>query len=278
MATGHEDTLRVIEAGRAQHHYWSDLWRHRELLYFLAKKDVLVRYKQTAIGLAWVLLKPALTLLVFTIVFGRLANLPSGDVPYPILVFTGLLPWLFFASSISDSGDSLSTNSALLTKIYFPRMIVPASTLLVNLLDFSLAGLLLVALMLFYGAYPDWRICALPVLILLLLLTVAGLGLWLSALSAKYRDFRYTIPFVVQLSLYASPVGYSSSLVPESWKALFYLNPLAGIIDGFRWALLGGRVELYLPGLVFSVAFAAIVVITGAMYFRKTERTLADAL
>ena len=276
---GYEDTLRVIEAGRTERHYWGDLWRYRELFYVLAKKDVLVRYKQTVIGLAWVLLKPALTLLVFTVVFGKIANLPSGDVPYAILVFTGLLPWLFFGSTIVSAGESLIANAALLTKVYFPRIIVPASTMLVNLLDFLLAGLLLVALMVFYGVFPDWRICALPLLVLLLLLTIAGLGLWLAALSVKYRDFRHITPFLVQLSLYASPVGFSSSLVPEPWRALFYLNPLAGIIDGFRWALLGGKVELLYPaGLAFSAAFAAITVTTGVMFFRKTERTLADTL
>jgi lipopolysaccharide transport system permease protein len=274
----HEDTLRVIEAGRAERHYWGDLWRYRELFYFLARKDILVRYKQTVIGLAWVLIKPALTLALFTLIFGKLANLPSGDVPYALLVCAGLLPWLFFASSLNDAAESLVANAPLLTKVYFPRVIVPASTMLVNLLDFLLAGLLLAGLMVAYGVYPDWRICALPALVALLLATVAGLGLWLSALSVRYRDFKYITPFAVQLSLYASPVAFSSSLVPEAWRGLFYLNPLAGIIDGFRWALLGGRVELYLPGIAWSVALAAIMLVSGVAVFRKTERNLADNL
>jgi lipopolysaccharide transport system permease protein len=268
----------LIEAGRPPRGYGRELWRHRELFFFLARKDILVRYQQTAIGIAWVLLKPALTLLIFTLVFGKLANLPSGEVPYSILVITGLLPWLFFASAISDAGDSLVANSALVTKVYFPRMIVPAGTILSGLVDFLVAGVLLVALMVFYGVYPGARLLALPLFVALLFIAAAGCGLWLSALTVKYRDFRAVTPFIVQIGLYASPVGYSSALVPEPWRALFYLNPMAGIIDGFRWTLLGGKAELHGYGLGASVVLSLLLLATGVLYFRKVERTLADAL
>lgn len=273
-----EEKLLIIEAGRAERHYWSDLWRHRELFLFLASRDMLVRYKQTVIGIAWVLLRPAFTMLIFTFIFGKLAKLPSGDVPYSIFVFAGLWPWLFFSSSVSDAGGSLISSTHLLTKVYFPRMIVPASVVLVSLIDFLVAGLLLIILMLFYEVYADWRICVLPLLIVMLGITAVGLGLWLSALSVKYRDFSYITPFLIQVGLYISPVGYSSSIVPEQWRIVFYLNPMTGIIDGFRWALFQGKIELYSYGLALSIALAVLLFVTGIWFFRKTERTLADHL
>jgi lipopolysaccharide transport system permease protein len=273
-----EEKVLVIEAGRAVRHYWSDLWPYRELFVFLASRDILVRYKQTVIGVAWVLLRPALTMLIFTLIFGKLAKLPSGGVPYSIFVFAGLWPWLFFSSSVSDAGGSLISSAHLLTKVYFPRVIVPASVVLVNLIDFLVAGLLLIILMFFYGVYADWRICVLPLLIVLLGITAVGMGLLLSAVSVKYRDFSYITPFLIQLGLYISPVGYSSSIVPEQWRIVFYLNPMAGIIDGFRWALFQGEIELYLYGLALSIVLAVLLFVTGLWFFRKTERTLADDL
>lgn len=273
-----DDNVLVISAGHGERRYWLDLWHHRNLLLLLARKELLIRYKEMAIGIGWVLLKPALTLLIFTLVFGNLAKLPSDNAPYAIMVFAGLLPWLFFASAISDSGECLISNASLLTKVYFPRAILPASAILVCLIDFLVAALLFVPLALFFGAYPDWRMCVLPLLIALLCVTVAGLGLWLAALSVEYRDFKYITPFIVQLSLYASPVGYASSIVPEPWRALFYLNPLAGIIDGFRWALLAGKTQIYAYGLAMSVVLGLLLFVTGMIFFRKIDRTLADRL
>ena len=266
----------LIAPGEGTRQYWQGVWRHRELLALLARKQLLVRYKETAVGVAWLLLKPALTLLVFTLVFGRIASLPSEGAPYAAMVFAGLLPWLFFATAIADAGESLTANAGLLTKVYFPRAILPASAIAVCAVDFALTALLFVPLAAFYGVVPGWRIAALPLFFAMLVALVAGLGLLLAALSAKYRDFRHVTPFVVQLSLYGSPVGYSSAIVPEQWKPLFYLNPLAGIIDGFRWALLGS--EPYAYGVMVSAVFAALALFAGAAWFRATERTLADRL
>lgn len=273
-----EDRVLVISASQRQGDYWRELWRHRELLTLLAKKDLMVRYKQTAIGVAWVLLKPAVTLLIFTLVFGRIAKLPSDGVPYAILVFGGLLPWLFLASAIGDAAESLIANANLLTKVYFPRAILPVGSTLVCMVDFLVAGLLVVPLMAFYGVYPDWRVIALPLLALLLAAVAVGAGLWLSALNVLYRDFRYVIPFVIQVSLYASPVGYTSSIVPDQWRVLFYLNPLAGIIDGFRWALLSGKTPVYGYGIAMSAVIGLLLVLTGAWFFRRIERSLGDRL
>ena len=268
----------VIEAGRTERHYWMDVWRYRELLYFLAWRDILVRYKQTVIGIAWALIRPVLTMLVFTVVFGKLARFPSDGVPYPVLVFCGLLPWQFFSSSLSESSNSLIVNSNLVSKIYFPRLVVPASAVITSLVDFLIAGGFLAVLMVWYRFAPDWRMIALPLFTLMAFVAAIGPGLWLAALNVKYRDFRYVVPFLVQFGLYISPVGFSSRIVPETWRLPYYLNPMAGVIDGFRWSILGPGAEIYLPGFCVSTATILLLAITGVWYFRKTERGFADVI
>jgi lipopolysaccharide transport system permease protein len=268
----------VIEAGRTERHYWMDLWRYRELFYFLAWRDVLVRNKQTVIGIAWALIRPLLTMLVFTIVFGKWAKLPSGGFPYPIVVFSGLLPWQFFSTALSESSNSLIANSNLVSKICFPRLVVPASAVITSLVDFLISGVFLIALMAWYRVVPDWRLIAMPLFTLLAFMAAIGPGLWLSALNVKYRDFRYIVPFLVQFGLYISPVGFSSGVVPESWRLAYYLNPMAGVIDGFRWCVLGANAALYLPGLFVSCLMVGLVALTGIWYFRKTERAFADLI
>jgi len=268
----------LIEAGRTEHHYWKDLWRYRELFYFLAWRDVLVRYKQTVIGVAWVLLRPFLTMLVLTLVFGKLAGLPSGNVPYPILVFAALLPWQFFANAFSEAGNSLISNANMISKVYFPRFVMPVSAVIVSFIDFLISAIILAALMLWYGFVPDWRILSLPLFVFMAFMAALGAGVWIAALNVKYRDFRYVVPFAVQLGLYISPVGFSSAIVPEQWRLLYSTNPMVGVIDGFRWAILGGAVNLYWPGLLLSVLLIAITFVTGVWYFRVTERTFADVI
>ena len=268
----------IIEAGRTELHYWRDLWRYRELCFFLAWRDLLVRYKQTAIGIIWALLRPLLTMLVFTFVFSKLARLPSGGVPYPILVFAALLPWQFFSNAFSEAGNSLISNSSMISKVYFPRLIIPISTVMVSFVDFLISGLILVGIMIWYGFVPDWRILMLPIFIFIAIAAAMGAGLWIAALNVKYRDFRYIIPFVVQFGLYISPVGFSSNIVPEKWRLLYSLNPMVGVIDGFRWAILGGDTQIYLPGILLSMLLITVMVITGIMYFRKTEKTFADVI
>jgi lipopolysaccharide transport system permease protein len=268
----------VIEPGRTELHYWKDLWRYRELFFFLSWRDILVRYKQTVIGIAWSVIRPLLTMIVFTVVFGTLANLPSGGVPYPIMVFAALLPWQFFANSLSESSNSLVGNAHLISKIYFPRLIIPTSAMITSFVDFLISGVILVLLMLWYQFIPDWRILVLPAFILLAFAASMGCGLWLTALNVKYRDFRYIIQFIVQFGLYISPVGFSSSIVPEKWRLLYSLNPMVGVIDGFRWAILGGDFEIYWPGFFLSVALVTLILVTGIIYFRKTEKTFADVI
>lgn len=268
----------VIEAGRAERHYWKDLWRYRELFYFLAWRDILVRYKQTVIGLAWALIRPFLTMIVFVVVFSKLAKLPSEGVPYPILVFAALLPWQFFANAFTEAGNSLISNANMISKVYFPRLVVPTSAVIVSFVDFLISGIILVGLMLWYGFAPDWRIFTLPLFIVIAFAAAMGTGLWTAALNVKYRDFRYIIPFVVQFGLYVSPVGFSSAIVPEQWRLLYSLNPMVGVIDGFRWAILGGNSQLYWPGFLLSLFLVMVILITGIYYFRKTEKTFADVI
>jgi lipopolysaccharide transport system permease protein len=268
----------VIEAGHTELHYWRDLWRYRELFYFLAWRDILVRYKQTAIGITWAVIRPLLTMVVFTVVFGKLGKFPSEGVPYPILVYAAMLPWQFFASSLSDASGSLIGNANLISKVYFPRLIVPASAVITSFVDFLIAGVIMLALMAWYGFWPDWRIVALPLFMLLAFAAAMGAGLWLTALNVKYRDFRYVVPFIVQFGLYISPVGFSSSVVPEKWRLLYSLNPMVGVIDGFRWALLGGKTTLYMPGFALSLAAVMLLLATGVVHFRRTERTFADII
>lgn len=268
----------VIEAGRTERHYWKDLWRYRELLYFLAWRDIMVRYKQTAIGIAWALIRPLLMTIVFVFVFGKLAKLPSDGVPYPIFVFAALLPWQFFANAFTEAGNSLIVNANMISKVYFPRLVVPASAVIVGLVEFPISGVMLAGLMLWYGVAPDWRIVTLPLFLAVAVVAAMGAGLWIAALNVQYRDFRYIIPFVVQFGLYVSPVGFSSAIVPEQWRLLYSLNPMVGVIDGFRWAILGGVNGLYWPGISLSLALVLVGTITGVLYFRKMEKSFADVI
>lgn len=268
----------LIAPDRPVRHYWRDVWRYRELFWFLVWRDTLVRYKQTAIGLAWSIVRPLMTMLAFTVVFGLLAKLPAGGVPYPLLVFAGMLPWNFFASALADGAGSLVGNANLLAKIYFPRIIIPASSLIVSLTEFLISLVVMLAIMFWYDYLPDWRILWLPCFLVLACLSVAGAGLWFAALNVRYRDVRYIVPFIVQFGLYVSPVGFASTIVPEQWRLLYSLNPMVAVIDGFRWALLRGNTELYWPGLLLSGSFSCLVLLTGIWFFRRTERTIADVL
>ena len=268
----------VIEAGKTEKQYWQDIWKYRELFYFLAWRDILVRYKQTFIGIAWALIRPFLTMIVFTVVFGNIAKLPSGGVPYPILVFSAMLPWQFFSNSLSECSNSLITNSNLISKIYFPRLIVPTSAVVVSFVDFMISGIILLGLMAWYNFVPSWRILALPLFIGIAFAASMGAGLWLASLNVQYRDFRFIVPFIVQFGLYISPVGFSSSVVPEQWRLLYSLNPMVGVIDGFRWAILGTTYNLYLPGFILSLVLVLFFLLTGIWYFRKMERTFADVI
>jgi len=268
----------IIEAGRTERHYWSDLWRYRELFYFLAWRDLLVRYKQTVIGVAWAALRPALTMVVFTIVFGRLAGLPSENVPYPIFVFAALLPWQLFATAFAESGNSLVGNANLISKVYFPRLVVPASNILVSLADFAVALAILAVLMGWYRFAPGWQVVTLPLFTLLAVAAAMSAGIWTAALNVKYRDVRFIIPFIVQMGLYVSPVGFSSSIIPPEWRLAYAINPMVGVIDGFRWSVSGGATPLHASSIVMSVVVIGFVLVTGVWYFRRTEKTFADII
>ena len=275
-----ESNVVLIEAGQAEKKYWRDIWRYRELLYFLAWRDVLVRYKQTVIGIAWVVIRPLLIMLIFTFAFGKIAKLPTeGNVPYPLLVLSGLLPWQFFSTALSEASTSLISNANLITKVYFPRIIVPASTVITSVVDFAVTLVLLAGLMAWYGVSPTWRVLFIPLLVLLMMLAAMGTGLWLAALNVKYRDFRYVVPFIVQFGLYISPVGFSSRLVPDSLGWLFALNPMVGVINGFRWALFSHSTErLDLLPLIASGVVSTLILAAGLSYFRRTERLFADVI
>jgi len=268
----------IIEPGQASARYWRDLWRYRELFYFLSWRDILVRYKQTVLGVTWAIIQPFLTMLVLTVVFGRIAKLPSGGAPYPILVFAALLPWQFFSQALAAASNSLVGSANLISKLYFPRIIVPASAVITSGVDFLISAVFLALLMVWFGFAPSMRILTLPLFTLLALGAALGAGLWLSALTVRYRDFKYIVPFMVQIGLYISPVGYSSSVIPERWRLLYSLNPMVGVIDGFRWAILGGRSPLYVPAIVFCVVIVTVLLMTGTRYFRATERTFADVI
>ncbi|MBM3700832.1 MAG: ABC transporter permease [Actinobacteria bacterium] len=273
-----DNNFLIIESGKAEKHYFKDLWRYRELFYFLSWRDILVRYKQTVIGIAWSVLRPVITMVIFTIVFGRIAKLPSVDAPYPILVFTALLPWLFFSSALSDSSNSLIGNANMISKIYFPRMILPASAVIVALIDFFISFILLGIIMLWYRFVPSWKIVFMPLFLLLALIVSLGAGFLLSALNVKYRDFKYIVPFIIQFGLYASPVGFSSDVIPNKWRFLYSINPMVGVIDGFRWSIIGKGVEFYIPGFLISIFLAILLFLIGIIYFRKTEKTFADRI
>lgn len=269
----------IIEPGLAEKHYWRDLWRYRELFLVLAWRDVAVRYKQTVIGLAWALIQPLATMVVFTVIFGKVAKLPAeGDAPYALMVYAGMLPWQLFATSLNGASGSLIGNSNLISKVYFPRLIVPTSAVVVAFVDFLVSFAILVCLMVWYQFLPGWQILTLPFFVIMAFLASLGPGLWITALNVKYRDFRYVIPFLVQFGLYVSPVGFSSSVVPEEWRLLYSLNPVAGVIDGFRWAILGGESSLYLPGFILSWGVITFFLWLGIRQFRKMEKSFADLI
>ncbi|HEX3817547.1 MAG TPA: ABC transporter permease [Chthoniobacterales bacterium] len=274
----HATTELIIEAGHTERNYWRDLFRYRELFYFLAWRDVLVRYKQTVIGVLWAVLRPLLTMIVFTFVFSRIAKLPAEGIPYPVMVFAAMLPWQLFATSLTEGSGSLINNSNLISKVYFPRLIVPASAVIVSFVDFAISMVLLALLMALYHVWPGWPVLILPAFTALALLASAGAGVWLAALNVKYRDFRYVVPFIVQFGLYISPVGFSSTIVPARWKILYDLNPMVGVIDGFRWSISKGRVPFPSDSLALSLITVAILLASGIWYFRKTERTFADVI
>lgn len=278
MVDHNQATELVIEAGHTEKQYWQDIWGYRELFYFLAWRDILVRYKQTAIGIAWALIQPFMTMVVFTVVFGNLAKLPSEGVPYPILVFAGMLPWQFFANSLGNCSSSLVNNSNLIAKVYFPRLIVPASALVVCFVDFLVAGMVLLGLMIWYDFVPSFRIITLPLFIAIAFTIALGVGLWFASLNVKYRDFRYLVPFITQFGLYISPVGFSSNVIPPQWRLLYSLNPMVSVIDGFRWAILGGESTLYFPGFILSVTLVILFLVSGIWYFRRMEKTFADII
>jgi lipopolysaccharide transport system permease protein len=254
-----------------------ELWTYRELLYFLAWRDVKVRYKQTALGASWALLQPLLTMLVFSLIFGRLAKMPSDGIPYPIFTLAGLAPWTFFAQGLTQSATSLVGNSQLIGKVYFPRLAVPLATVLATLVDFALTFLLLVGMMLIYGIRPNSHIVYVPVFALMALITSLEVGFWLSALNVNYRDIRYVVPFMVQFWMFATPIVYPSRLLPEPWRTLYGLNPMAGVVEGFRWSLLGVKTQLG-PMMAISAAVSLAVLVSGMFYFRRMERTFADVI
>jgi homopolymeric O-antigen transport system permease protein len=269
----------LIEAGRGAKNYWRDLWRYRELFYFLAWRDILVRYKQTAIGVAWALVRPFLTMLVFTFIFSRVAKLPApGSVPYALLVFAAMLPWQFFSTALSEASNSLIGNSNLISKVYFPRLIVPAGSVITSFVDFLITLVLMAGMMVWYGFLPDWRLLTLPIFMALAFGSAFGAGLWLCALNVRYRDFRYIVPFIVQFGLYLSPVGFSSNIVPESLRLIYACNPMVGVIDGFRWALLRGQSPLAAYSLIASILVTSVLCLSGIWYFRRTEKTFADII
>ncbi len=269
----------IIAPGRSEKNYWRDLWRYRELFYFLAWRDILVRYKQTVIGIAWAVIRPFLTMVVFTIVFSRIAKLPApSSVPYALLVMAAMLPWQFFSTALSESSNSLIGNANLISKVYFPRLVVPAGAVITSFVDFLITLAMMAVLMLWYGFAPDLRLLTLPLFIALAFGCAFGAGLWLCALNVQYRDFRYIVPFIVQFGLYISPVGFSSSIVPANWRLLYSLNPMVGIIDGFRWSLLRGQTPIEWPAVLLSCGLVVLLSASGIWYFRRMEKTFADVI
>jgi lipopolysaccharide transport system permease protein len=275
MRNGYE---LVIEAEKSKVHYWKDLWAYRELFYFLAWRDILVRYKQTIIGITWSVIRPFLTMVILTLVFGNIAGLQSAGVPYAIMVFAAMLPWQYFSNAFSEASNSLISNANLLTKVYFPRLIIPSTSIVVSLIDFFISMAILCLLMGYYKYLPGWQILTLPLFLLLATITALGTGFFISALNVQFRDFRYIVPFIVQFGLYISPVGFSSDTVPEKWRLLYSLNPIVGIIDGFRWAILRGEVKMYWPGFLLSIIISILFLYFGLRTFRKMERIFADVV
>ena len=269
----------ILEAGRTESNYWRDLWRYRELFQVLAWRDISVRYRQTIVGVLWALLRPLLTMLIFTVVFGRIAKLPTeGSAPYALMVFAGMLPWTFFSNALSEASASLVSNANLISKVYFPRLIVPAATIVVALIDFAICFGLFVAMMGWYQFAPTYRLALLPLFVVIAFLAALGPSLWITAVNVRYRDFRFVIPFIVQIGLYVSPVGFSSSVIPEQWRLLYSINPMVGVIDGFRWCLLGGEAAIYWPGFALSLVLISVFLWIGIRQFRAMERTFADLI
>ena len=268
----------IIEAGKSERHYWADLWKYRELFLFLAWRDILVRYKQTVIGVLWAVIRPILTTAVFVVIFSKVAKMPSEGVPYPILVFSAMLPWQFFATALTEASNSLVGNANMISKIYFPRLVVPASAIIVALADFLISLCILAVMMLCYGIVPTWHLLLIIPLTGIAFLAAFGAGVWLAALNVEYRDFRYVIPFIVQFGLYVSPVGFSSSVVPDKWRLLYSINPMVGVIDGFRYAITGKAVFFNWGGFAISLVLVLLIAAGGICYFRKTERAFADVI
>jgi lipopolysaccharide transport system permease protein len=265
----------VLKPGRAEKNYWKDIWRYRELFYILSWRDIKVRYKQTVLGAAWSIIRPLLTTVIFTVVFSKIAKLNNpGNAPYALMVFAGMLPWQFFSNALSESSNSLIGNSNLITKVYFPRMIIPASSVITSLVDFAISFLILIAMMCWYKYVPSWHIVFLPIFILIAFFCAFGVGLYLTAVNVKYRDFRYIIPFIIQFGLYITPVGFSSSIISEKWKLLYSINPMVGVIDGFRWCILGDPMKF--SSFLISMAITFLFLVLGVFYFRRMEKTFAD--
>jgi len=274
-----QESILILEPGRSEKNYWADLWRYRDLFLVLAWRDISVRYKQTIIGILWAILRPLLTMIVFTIIFGRIARLPSdGNAPYALMVFAAMLPWSLFSNALSESSSSLIGNTNLISKVYFPRIIIPMAALVTAFIDFLISFIILIGMMVYYQFIPGWQIMLLPLFMILALLASLGPGLWIAALNVKYRDFRYIIPFVVQFGLYISPVGFSSKVISEEWRLLYSLNPVVGVIDGFRWCILGNESTIYLPGFTLSLVLIGFWIWLGIHRFRKTEKTFADLI
>ena len=267
----------IIEAGNAERHYWRDLWRFRELAGFLAWRDIKVRYKQAVLGFAWAILQPGVQTILLTFVFGKLANMPDGGVPYPLIVLTGLLGWQLFTGAFTGSGNSLVGNSHLISKVYFPRLVVPISSLAVALVDFGVMLLIALPIIAIWGGGIGWQIIALPLFILLALVIALGAGLWITSLTVRFRDFRFITPFILQIGIFVTPVGYRTDFLPN-WQDLLALNPLAGVVNGMRWSLLRGQSELHLPGMAMSLVAAVVLLMTGLWYFRRTEKQFADII
>lgn len=267
----------VIEAGRTERNYWRDLWRYRELAGFLAWRDIKVRYKQAVLGISWAVIQPAVQTILLTFVFGKLAKMPAGDLPYPMIVLCGLLPWQLFTSAFNGTGNSLVGNSHLISKVYFPRLVVPISSLAVSLVDFAIMLVITLPLLLIFVGIPGWQLLLLPFFAILALVIALGAGLWIAALTVRYRDFKFITPFILQIGIFVTPVGYRTDFLPN-WRELLALNPLAGVVDGVRWSLLAGRTDIYLPGLGISVITAAILLASGIWYFRRTEKQFADII
>ncbi len=268
----------IIDPDKKSSTYWKDLWQFRGLFYYLSWRDVLVRYKQTVIGIAWSLIRPLLTMIVFTVIFGKVAKMDSQGIPYLLLVSAGMLPWQFFANAFTEASNSLIANSNMLSKVFFPRIIVPVSAIIVSLVDFFISLIILVGVMLWYNFVPGWQIVFLPLFILYAIVVIAGAGFLIAALNVRYRDFRYIVPFIVQFGLYISPVGFSSSVIPEKFRLLYSLNPMAGVIDGFRWSIFGGPSIIHNSGFLVSLLVSIILFGTGIFYFRRMEKDFADVV